>query len=162
VPLKKPSKAKNTRKKYLLDAGPIIGLFNEEDAWHKRCTEFFGSVTVPFITTEAVISEVVYFLQQAKRDKKKTNAAIQRLFNDIDLDLYEVHFLRKPDLQRIKVLKLQYSDQRLDYADLSLVIAAEDRQLADIVTIDRNDFGKLRWNRINPFNIITPGRRNLV
>jgi predicted nucleic acid-binding protein len=44
----------------------------------------------------------------------------------------------------------------LDYADLSLVIAAEDLGIADIITIDKNDFEKLRWGKTGTFSVITP------
>lgn len=127
--LKKLSDLAQARKSFLLDAGPIIGLFNEEDDWHQRCVEFFGNVDIPFVTTEAVISEVVYFLQKAKTGRVQRNKAITRLFDDIEKDLYSVHFLTKSHLSRIKNLRLQYDDQRLDYADLSLVVAAEDLNL---------------------------------
>lgn len=161
MPPRKQSSSKRgrTRKKYLLDAGPIIGLFNEEDAWHDRCVAFFGSLDFELVTTEAVISEVIYFLQKAKNPAK----AVDTLLDDIGRGLYDVHFLQKSDFQRIKALKIKYADQKhLDYADMSLVIAAEDLNLSDIITIDKKDFLKLRWNGSNHFNVIQPDLKAII
>jgi predicted nucleic acid-binding protein len=155
VPLKKRSSNQTSRplRKSLLDAGPIIGLFNREDDWHDRCLAFFGELDFQLITTEAVISEVIYFLQKARNPSK----AVETLLEDVARGLYDIHFLQKSDFQRIKAFKIKYADQKkLDYADMSLVIAAEDLNLGDIITIDRKDFSKLRWKGTNHFNIIQP------
>jgi predicted nucleic acid-binding protein len=156
VPQKKPSKPRKSRERFLLDAGPIIGLFNQDDDWHKRCFSFFAELDFELIITEAVISEVIYKIQKEKR-KNKAVEAVTTLLDDIEKDRYKVHFLKKNDFQRIKALRIKYADQnRLDYADLTLVIAAEDLNLNNIITIDKNDFEKLQWNNKHHFNVIQP------
>jgi predicted nucleic acid-binding protein len=77
---------------------------------------------------------------------------------------YILHSLDEADFGRIRELRLQYKDQRkLDFADLSLVVAAENLQTARVVTVDKNDFLKLHWtkrgkraNSSQAFDVITP------
>jgi uncharacterized protein len=156
---RKPARSGNNvnRQRSLLDSGPLIGLYNEEDEWHTRCLAFFGETDLEFFTTEAVIIEVIYRIQK-ENYLAKALSSITSLLNDVATDFYKVHFFGKEDISRIKELRLKYWDQKsLDYADLSLVVAAERLNLSDIITIDNNDFQKLQWHESRHFNVIQPG-----
>jgi predicted nucleic acid-binding protein len=48
---------------------------------------------------------------------------------------------------------LKYSDVDLDHADATLVVLAEDAGTGHILTLDRRDFGALRWGRNRTFQI---------
>ncbi|MBS1989012.1 MAG: PIN domain-containing protein [Cyanobacteria bacterium SZAS LIN-3] len=153
MPQKKSARQNRTRKRYLVDTGPILSLFNEQDAWHGRSLEFFGGLDFDLVTTEAVIHEVIYFLQKAR----KPSSVIERLLENVSEGSLIVYFLKKAHFERIKHLKIRYADQpKLDYADMTLVVAAEDLRLSDIITIDVRDFQRLHWNRYNSFNVILP------
>lgn len=57
------------------------------------------------------------------------------------------------DLTRMKVLMSKYSDTPMDFADASLVVAAETLKIAKIVTLD-SDFEIYRINGRTRFEII--------
>lgn len=89
------------------------------------------------------------------KDHDKAVRAVTALLDDIEKNNCDVHFLKKEDFQHIKAIRIKYKDhKRLDYADLSLVIAAEDLTLSDIITIDKTDFLKLQFNHKHHFNVI--------
>ncbi len=134
----------------------MVAFFNNDDDWHTQTVEFFGDLNSEFVTTEAVIGEVIYFLERARSSFEACNA-VEMLLNDVAAGLYDVHFLQKEDLERITNLKIKYADhRRLDYADMTLVMAAEDLNLGEIITIDIKDFQRLRWKGSKHFNVIEP------
>ena len=150
-------------KKVLLDTGPIVGLFNDEDDWHLRCKSFFGKAKYKYVLTQSVVCEVVYMLQKS-RSKKHAMIATDQFLGAVEDEIFDLCEFGFGSFGRIRQLRKQYSDQRrLDFTDLSLVIAAEILQIGEVVTIDRNDFSILRWrlNRKNgcqekAFSVILP------
>jgi predicted nucleic acid-binding protein len=131
-----------------LDSGPIIGLYNENDEWHARCEKFFGETSnITFVLTQAVIVEAVYYIQKDRSVGSAVDAVVSFL-NDVANGIYILHPLDAASIGRIKNLRLKYRDhKKLDFADLSLVIAAEDLKIGEIVTVDQKDFSKLQWQR---------------
>ncbi len=109
---------RSTPKYALLDAGPIIGLYNVEDAFHKKCLAFFSTKKpYKFVVTEAVISEAVYKIQKEQSIKTAVEA-VASLLHDVANGPYILHSLDEADFGRIRELRLQYKDQRkLDFAD---------------------------------------------
>lgn len=159
-----PKKTTRRRQSVLLDAGPIIGLYNENDEWHDRCEAFFGQTTqFTYIITQAVLVEAVYYLQKDPSAGSAVNAVVS-LLGDVENGIYILHPLDAVSIGRIKDLRLKYKDhKKLDFADLSLVIVAEDLNIGDIVTLDQKDFSKLKWQRkskrgpqLTGFKIILP------
>lgn len=129
------------RRSVLLDAGPIIGLYNELDYWHEESEYFFGqNDTFNYVVTQAVIAEAIYKIQKERNTKFAVQAVVS-LLDDVSNGLYELHALDASSIGRIRDLRSKYSDHRkLDFTDQTLVIAAEDLQIGDVVTIDQNDF----------------------
>lgn len=147
----------NPRRTVLLDSGPLIGLFNENDDWHQRCTDFFGFTQHQFVITEAVISEVIFKIQKETEQKRVMQSLTDFFRKVVDGDL-RLHRLELIDFSRIMEVRRKYRDQRIDFADLTLVIAAERLEIGEIVTIDERDFRTLRWATKKAFKIISPER----
>jgi len=150
------------REVVLLDAGPLVGLYNENDDWHDRCKRFFGQEDrYDYLLTHAVLCEVVFHIQK-DRDAKAASEAVVSLLELIEKGELKLHDDGDDYVARIKSLRLDYMDKKLDIADLSLVLAAEDRQIGKIVTIDRKDFGFLTYKKLGKsaehlaFTIILP------
>lgn len=163
-PAKSPKKRTKKRKLVLLDTGPLVGLYNEKDDWHTRCKSFFGGEdSYDYLLTQAVIAEVVYHIQQDKHPEAASRVVVSFLA-DIEDGIFEVHEFTSNYISRIKKLRSQYPDQKVDFADLSLVVAAEERQIGEIVTIDLKDFGFLKFEFgskkrkvAKAFSLIVPG-----
>ena len=115
----------------LTDAGPLVALFNSGDNSHRRCVEILREIEEPLATTVPVLTEAFHllgFAGAASLMKFVREGGLQVLFSDDEA------------LNRAFDLMAQYADARMDFADASLVAAAENLSLHKIFTIDRNDF----------------------
>jgi uncharacterized protein len=156
-----PRRNRSRLKQVLLDTGPIVGLFNEQDQWHSRCIEFFGESRFCYVTTAAVITEALYLIQRDNRLQRALIAAAS-LVNDVANNLYEVYNLESDDFSLIAGFYEKFNDQKLDFADLSLVAAAQSLELFKVVTIDRRHFELLTSKQEGRlFEVIEPDVSNL-
>jgi len=116
----------------LIDAGPIIALFDKDDKYHLKIKEFIKNRKFKFVTTTAVITEVSHMLDF------NTNVQISFLEWIMNEGIILQDILQK-DIFRIVELSIKYSDQPMDFADATLVIAAEKTGIREIISID-SDF----------------------
>src|ERR1700687_5249855 len=101
----------------VVDAGPLIALFDRDDRHHRRAVDFLRKSRLRLITNLPVLTEATFLLRfsvEAQRDllwwSHKTL--------EIDQDT-------TADLPRIIALLEKYSDLPADFADASLVALAE-------------------------------------
>ncbi|MCL2154324.1 MAG: PIN domain-containing protein [Leptospirales bacterium] len=120
----------------LIDAGPIIALFDKNDKYHKSIINFIKDKGYKFITTTAVLTEVSYMLN----------------FNvDVQIAFFEwvmkkgviLHEIDQKDIVRIIELTKKYKDIPMDFADATLMITAEKRGIKKIISLD-SDFNIYR------------------
>jgi predicted nucleic acid-binding protein len=120
----------------LIDAGPLIALFDKDDKYHKKVINFIKNKKYRFITTIAVITEVTHMLD--------FNVDTQILFLEwIMNEGVVIQEIQQKHFARIIELTKKYSDQPMDFADASLVIAAEITGIKKIISID-SDFDVYR------------------
>jgi predicted nucleic acid-binding protein len=120
----------------LIDAGPLIALFDRDDKYHKKIIRFITGKKYKFTSTTAVLTEVFYMLNF------NSNVQIDFLewiMND-GLVLCEI---QQQDIPRIIELTKKYVDRPMDFADATLVIAAEKTGIRTIISID-SDFDVYR------------------
>ena len=133
----------------LIDAGPLIALFDKDDFFHDHVKRFIRGRHFKFVTTNAVITEVAHIL----------NFSLQTQINFFEWVLREGVLLNdivQSDIARIIELTRKYSDRPMDYADATLVIAAEKTGIRQIISID-SDFDIYRLSEKRPIkNIFTP------
>jgi predicted nucleic acid-binding protein len=116
----------------LIDAGPLIALFDRDDKYHERMLNFIQGGNYKFVTTLAVITEVSYMLN----------------FNvHVQLDFFQWVLRRgliladvnQHDVPRIIELIKKYQDRPMDFADATLVLTSEKTGIKEIISID-SDF----------------------
>jgi uncharacterized protein len=116
----------------LIDAGPIIALFDKDDTYHEKILQFIKDKEYRFITTTAVVTEVSHMLD--------FNITVQIQFLEwIEKEGIKLHEIRQKDIAEIIEMTKKYKDRPMDFADATLVIAAKRTGIKKIISID-SDF----------------------
>jgi len=119
-------------KNTLVDAGPLIALFDKDDIYHKQILEILKSYNCDLYTTWPVITETLYVLSFS------TEVQLDFL-SWLDRGGLRVLNFDQNILKRVIDLTKKYNDLAADFADASLVAVAEREDIKDIVSID-SDF----------------------
>lgn len=130
----------------ILDTGPLIALLDRSEQSHGACMEFFRGVSGRFVTTEPVLTEVVYLLGPSFAMQKPAMEFILK-------GGAEVVSQTQLSLQRAMLLMEKYRDVPMDFADATLVALAEERKTSEIFTLDRRGFVTYRIHSRKTFTI---------
>ena len=116
-------------KNILVDAGPLIALFDQDDKYHNSVIKFLKQFNGNLITTWPVITEVSHLLS--------FNINVQIDFLEwLKREAVTIVNLENEHLDRIIQLSKKYSDVPMDLADSSLIVVAELTGINDIISID--------------------------
>jgi uncharacterized protein len=115
----------------LVDAGPLIALFDRGDAHHAGVRDLIRDRPSRLITTWPVVTEVSHMLDFDVR----AQLDFLRWVSARGVILYEID---GGALERIIELTSKYPDRPMDLADASLVVAAEQLNLYEVISIDRD------------------------
>ena len=115
----------------LIDAGPLIALFDSSDKYHSGIRSFLKEHPFRYVSTIAVFTEVSHMLD--------FSAAAQR-------DFYEwvmrkgvfIGDINQNDMLRLVELTEKYADVPMDFADASLIITAEKTGIRQIISLDKD------------------------
>lgn len=122
----------------IVDAGPLVGWFDANDAYHGLVRGFLDSYSGELLTTWPVLGEVCHLLPE------HMVAAFVQWVGRGGVTVVDVPASALPGLaDRID----KYADLPMDLADSSLIWLAESSGLLDVLTIDRRDFGIYRTAR---------------
>lgn len=129
-------------KNSLIDAGPLIALFDRSDQYHLKVIQFMKTYEGRLITTWPVLTEVSYMLD--------FNKETQLDFLDwISEGGIEIHELKQWQIRGIRDKMEKYSDLPADFADATFLQTAEERDLDFIITLDK-DFQVYRNQKGKP------------
>jgi predicted nucleic acid-binding protein len=117
----------------LVDAGPLVALFDRRDEEHETATKKLAAIREPLLTTVSVLTEATYMLGPGSTGSD----ALRQMVRARGLGVW---FFRDESLRRAFELMERYSDHPMDLADASLVVAAEDKRTTSVWSIDRRDF----------------------
>ena len=113
----------------LIDAGPIIALFDKDDKYNNIGLEFLKNFTGRLYTSWPVITEASHFL------KFNINVQIDFL-NWISSPAIQLLDIENNDLKRIIELNKKYADVPMDLANSSLIMISEKFKIKNIITLD--------------------------
>jgi predicted nucleic acid-binding protein len=133
----------------LIDAGPLIALFDSSEKHHRSIRAFLKKNPFRYVSTLAVFTEVSHMLD--------FSAAAQRDF--YEWIMYKgviISDINQNDMPRLVELTGKYADLPMDLADATLLITAEKTGLREIISLDR-DFDIYRLpGKENIRNIYSP------
>lgn len=131
-------------KNIIVDAGPLIALFDKDDKYHTSVINFLKQFNGNLITTWPVITEVSHLLS--------FNVNVQIDFLEwLKREAVKIINLEFEHLDKIIQLSKKYSDVPMDLADSSLIVIAELTGINDIISID-NDYYVYRTKNKKAFN----------
>ena len=136
-------------KNTLIDAGPLIAMFDRDDKFHKPVIDFLQEFEGTLITTWPLVPETTHMLD--------FNIYVQIDFLKwIKRGAMRLANLDYEDLERLIELIQRYEKIPLDLADASLMVISERMNIRDIVTID-SDFTIYRTeNKEYLSNLLAP------
>jgi predicted nucleic acid-binding protein len=116
----------------LCDTGPLVALIDRNDANHSRCAAALNQLpAVPLLTTWPCFTEAMHLLFRAGG-----NRAQNELWTFVTEGLLRLHLPTEDAWRRLRELMAQYADMPLDFADASLIAAAEHIGASLIFSID--------------------------
>ena len=140
-------------KNILVDAGPLIALFDKDDKYHNPVIKFLKQFKGNLVTTWPVITEVTHLLS--------FNINVQIDFLEwLKREAITIINLENNHLDRIIQLSKKYSDVPMDLADSSLIIIAELTNIYDIITIDSDYYIYKTKNKKSLNNLLLPFLNN--
>lgn len=116
----------------LIDAGPIIGLFDSSDKYHLKAVRFIEEYRGQLLTTWPVVTEVSHMLDFST----KSQSAFLEWINRGGIQLFP---FSHDHISRLIELTRKFDDVSMDLADASLIVASEWERISEIASID-SDF----------------------
>ncbi len=131
----------------LIDTGPMVALFSEDDGQHERCTEALKTLRPPLFTCWPVVAEAAWLLRTRPH-------SLYQLFDGFHNGVFCLLSLDAEDLPAIAALLRRYEDARLQLADAALAHLAEREKIRTVFTLDRRDFSIIRLKRNRTLKLI--------
>lgn len=133
-------------RKLLLDTGAFVALLDKSEKKHRDCVDFFSNFQGKIFTTEPVLTETLYLLNQLNGVEK---VCIEFIFKG-GITLVPQS---NTSLSRAVELMGKYKDIPMDFADATLVSLAEEIGTNEIFTLDLRGFNTYRIHKSTPFKI---------
>jgi predicted nucleic acid-binding protein len=131
----------------LVDTGPMVALFSEDDNHYERCRETLSFLTPPLLTCWPVVTEAAWLLRTRPQ-------SLHRLFESFDGGLFGLLPFDADDLPAVSGLMKRYEDIKLQFADAVLAHLAERENIRTVFTTDRRDFSIIRLKRNRTLRLI--------
>ena len=131
----------------LVDTGALLAVANAGDRWHEACLGVLSTLTLPLVTTTAVLAETFYFAG-------KWHGLTKLVWEFVRQSGIMIAPITNADLPTLEILMRRYADRPMDFADATLVHVAEREGLHTIMTIDHDDFETYRIGRNAKFRIL--------
>lgn len=117
---------------FLIDAGPLIALFNKKDNYHSEIINFLKKNHAVYWTTWPVLTETSHMLDFSQK-------AQMNLLEWINRGGVQLVNLSEKHVSQIISYSQKFTDVPMDLADASLMVASDIIQSNKIVSID-SDF----------------------
>jgi len=115
----------------LIDAGPLIALFNAKDRYHRPVRAFLKEHPYRYVGTLAVLTEVSHMLDFSR-------AAQHDFYEWVMCKGVIISEINQNDMPRLVELTDKYADLPIDFADGTLVITAEKTGIREIISMDKD------------------------
>jgi Predicted nucleic acid-binding protein, contains PIN domain len=135
-------------RRVIVDTGPLVAFLDRREAHHDWIAEQAKTLNLPWLLCEAVLAESWHLLRGLPR-------AQDALLEMVEGDLLKVGFALADEIGPVRLLRQQYRDIPMSFADACLVRMAEKFADHAICTLD-SDFTIYRKHRREVILLITP------
>jgi predicted nucleic acid-binding protein len=108
----------------------------------------FGAFSGRMFSTAAVMTEAMYFVAKFPEGATSLANLVTRS------GVLVIDACQPADLRKAARLMDRYRDNRMDFADATLVLVADVLEVTDIFTLDRRGFSAFRTSEGKPFNLV--------
>lgn len=136
------------REFYVVDTGPLVAWFDRKDPAHQMVRWAWTPLLGRFVTTGAVITETLHFLQPIAGGAEALAGFLRKglvVVNDA---------FAQSRVDGAVELMARYHDIPMDFADATLVLLAERLSTPNILTLDERGFRTFRFSGKRPFKLI--------
>lgn len=134
----------------LCDSSFLVALLGEGAVNTQHYRSVLGRIEAPLTLTWPCMTESMHLIHKRGGGWPRQKILL-RLFASSFFDMFEI---KRSDYERLSDLMEQYKDRPMDFADASLVLAAEKTGERRILTLD-SDFLFYRINKKESFEILT-------
>lgn len=135
-------------KRWLVDTGPFVAYLDRADPNHEAVAACLDAFAGQLVTTAAVVTEVMYFVSDTK------NGALSFAELLTGATIHIVDALQPSRVLAAARLMDKYADTPMDFADATLVGAADHLGILDILTLDRRGFSTYRTSTGKRFRLV--------
>lgn len=121
----------------LVDTGPIVAILSSDDPHHAVCSSELRKHRQPWLTCWPVLTEAAWLV-------RKESGGVQRLFELVEKGVIEVVELDAEAPAWVAKFLERYASLKAQVADAALMYLAEQRDVKNILTLDRRDFSVYR------------------
>jgi predicted nucleic acid-binding protein len=133
--------------RYLVDAGPLVGLLSQNDQWHDWSKLTLALLSGTLFTTETALAEACHLL-------KSYRPALREIMTMLVGGRLQLAPVLGDHPSRVGELLEKYP--KMDVGDATLVVLSEVYPEARLITVD-NDFNQYRRFRNQAIPLIAPG-----
>jgi predicted nucleic acid-binding protein len=134
----------------ICDTGPLVAYLNRNDPHHAWAVAAMKEARPPVLTSEAILTEALYFLREDGSDVEPLFALLEREAFRLDFDM-SAHW------PRVRTLMTRY--RQMDLADASMVVMSELKPRSRVLTVDRTDFSVYRRHDRRVIDFVAPPTR---
>ncbi len=116
----------------LCDTGIIVAAIHQDDTYHRRAVGTLIDIRESLVTSWPCMTEAMYLLGRVGPHAQEV------LRRQIEAGLFTLVEPSRGDILRMCALMRRYADAPMDFADASLVVAAETLGITRILTLDRH------------------------
>ncbi len=131
----------------LIDTGPMVALYSEDDPNHQRCRTSLGTLRPPLLTCWPVVTEAAWLL-------RKRPDAFRAIIDGFASGLFALLPLDDADLEGIAAIMRRYESTGVQLADAALTHLADREGIRTLFTTDRRDFSIIRLKRNRSLKLI--------
>lgn len=131
----------------LIDTGPMVALYAEDDPHRESCTAALSKLTPPLLTCWPVVTEAAWLL-------RKRPDGFRKLIEGFSLGIFALLPLDNDDLTAVSAVMRRYETSGIQLADAALAHLADREGIRIVFTIDRRDFAIIRLKRNRSLRIV--------
>ncbi len=133
----------SSKKPVIADTGYLFAFYSKKDQYYRVVAEWEESFGEGYrlVTTPFVVLEVYQMLLDINHSKALSFMELVEKGEYVEVIPLERDWVRK-----FKQIVKKYKDKSLDFADMSILLLADQLNLGDLLTIDQGDFSFLTWD----------------